>query len=273
MNDTALWLLSGSELCSCKSSYNHIYNKRTNLPSNSRSWGWIWKATILSKLKNFLWLLNHNCLPTKVTLTNKGINISPYGITSRSMSNISSLTAIRLTLFGGNWYNNTMVMLISPSIVSPPLTGKTPENCSITPSLTIILTGLLFYLFSFRLFGLPGTKISLTTNVVPHPSRKPTEAVEFFHISILSNCNPHITISIRWSPPNMNAYKLNIDVACLGNPGKRGIGGEVRTLQETGWWVSCKASTIPLITSWSSWLLGRASLLFWSTICALWRLI
>lgn len=57
------------------------------------------------------------------------------------------------------------------------------------------------------------------------------EAVEFYHVD--SNKVLHARkltiINVKWHPPIPHYYKLNIDGACLNNPGKKGSGELLET--------------------------------------------
>lgn len=58
---------------------------------------------------------------------------------------------------------------------------------------------------------------------------------------------PKMTIYIKWKPPYIGLFKLNIDGSCIGNPGKGGICGVFRN-NDSNWILGFNMS-VPYATS------------------------
>jgi len=86
--DTLTWSLTPHVFFSTSSAYKHatdnhsmtIHNTKDNhsmIIQNTKDYNWIWSLNCPNKIKYFMWLCNHNRLPTCHYLNSVGINIEP----------------------------------------------------------------------------------------------------------------------------------------------------------------------------------------------------
>lgn len=78
MNDSWYWRYEKLGNYSVKSSYLIMQNmaNESNTASNSRFWRKLWNLKIPNKVKHFLWRALSNCLPTKVLLLTKRVQVN-----------------------------------------------------------------------------------------------------------------------------------------------------------------------------------------------------
>lgn len=76
--DTSSWILTRNGAFSFRSVYYHISQSGTSNTITNNLFNCIWKAKTPNKIKFFLWLFQHNSLPTKATLSYRGIDLNPY---------------------------------------------------------------------------------------------------------------------------------------------------------------------------------------------------
>lgn len=74
--DTSTWRLTRNDTFSCKSAYYQISNSSNSQHPSNSTFSWIWNSKIPNKIKYFLWLIQHNSLPTKETLHHIGIHLN-----------------------------------------------------------------------------------------------------------------------------------------------------------------------------------------------------
>lgn len=74
-NDIPLWRLTGDGTFSCKSACHFIFNLKKGPYISHTSYRWIWHLNVPNKIKTSMWLLHHNSLPTKATLSKRGLNL------------------------------------------------------------------------------------------------------------------------------------------------------------------------------------------------------
>jgi hypothetical protein len=79
--DTLVWNWEKDDADSVRSSYHVICDEKERPlpePSNARKnkvWKEIWRAPVPNKIKNFMWRLAKNILPTRANLYKKGISL------------------------------------------------------------------------------------------------------------------------------------------------------------------------------------------------------
>jgi len=74
--DSVCWGLSGNGNFSTKTATSAAHELDfVNKPG--WKYNWIWKLDIMPKLKIFLWQLCHSSLPTRGTLSKRGLNLDP----------------------------------------------------------------------------------------------------------------------------------------------------------------------------------------------------
>ncbi|KAJ1417605.1 Reverse transcriptase zinc-binding domain [Sesbania bispinosa] len=69
--DTVIWGPEVSGEYSARSGYKWLSKLDTLTPHTS--WTWIWKAKAPENIKFMIWLICHNSLPTRSTLTQRGL--------------------------------------------------------------------------------------------------------------------------------------------------------------------------------------------------------
>ncbi|XP_062100071.1 uncharacterized protein LOC133805941 [Humulus lupulus] len=77
--DAWYWKLDHRGIYTVKSAYALIQSEKAvaNSSDNSGFWRLLWQLKIPPKVKNFLWLVSRDCLPTKDLLRNKGVSVNP----------------------------------------------------------------------------------------------------------------------------------------------------------------------------------------------------
>lgn len=74
--DYPIWGIAGSGFFTSSSAYKLISSK-IHHNTVKKDFNWIWTMKIPNKIKHFLWLLNHNRLPCRSTLSRMDIPIEP----------------------------------------------------------------------------------------------------------------------------------------------------------------------------------------------------
>ncbi|GAU21787.1 hypothetical protein TSUD_329120, partial [Trifolium subterraneum] len=79
--DTLIWNWEKDGVYSVRSAYHLLCDEKARLqpgpscPKRSKLWKEIWRAPVPNKVKNFIWRLAKNILPTRTNLHNKGIKL------------------------------------------------------------------------------------------------------------------------------------------------------------------------------------------------------
>ncbi|XP_058756815.1 uncharacterized protein LOC131630038 [Vicia villosa] len=73
--DRIVWNLENNDIFSVRSAYRYCINEAidTSHLRINENWDLIWKMKIPPRVKNFLWCLCRNCVPTRVRLIDKGV--------------------------------------------------------------------------------------------------------------------------------------------------------------------------------------------------------
>ena len=78
-----------------------------------------------------------------------------------------------------------------------------------------------------------------------------SQAVEYFYcVGKMMNVRQRVSMQVKWSKPPEGWFKLNLDGASCGNPGKAGGGGLIRDC--SGKWLKGFARSIGFATSMSA---------------------
>jgi len=106
--DKATWRFEKNGLYSVCNAYREIINSNDVLLHHrvSENWNIIWNLKLPPKIKNFLWRICRNCLPTRMRLITKGSSapqLVPYATMMRKMRNICFLRVIRVLVVDNGW--------------------------------------------------------------------------------------------------------------------------------------------------------------------------
>lgn len=226
-------------------------------------WNNIWNSTIWPKVSTFLWLLSHNRILTSDNLRKQKF-AGPSRCPNCKLDEETTLHLIQTCQFSRRLWEKITFRSQKEGRIHGDLTGtlrtwsQEPYQSKILNFLWQLIPGLLMWniwkernrqIFKDQEMSLDQVWTGLLNNLKEtlavkiwakedYPSNPWEQAIwDNWQIKLpLPNLNnrssqQHQTPATSWTPPPINMFQLNFDVASRGNPGQTGFGGAIRDSQ------------------------------------------
>ncbi|KAF7829986.1 reverse transcriptase [Senna tora] len=228
VEDNVSWAGNLNGQFSTKSAYFLICSFKFSWPEDS-NWSWIWKLGCHTRQKMFIWSVLMNGIPTKGNLAKRGMNISPLcPLCNQGIEECSHL--FRDCPISQQMWDQATPFFALQNHSDFNLWIKI--NCSnLSPSIYNIPHGTLFIYLIWHLWNARNRKIFenvnfSATNIIFLARGKAGEYN--FLVAKNAQCQKPPPISVKWTPPSPNWFKLNTDGSCILPSSDFGVGGILR---------------------------------------------
>lgn len=195
---------------------------------------WVWKLDVWPKIIPFLWLCHHDNVPVRQVIANRGISCELLcPICKRHNEAINHM--FRECPFAITFWNK----LRTPPTLSYSNNFDLLEwlkvNCLCDPHIKI--NGAPWSpLFPFAIWEIWKHRNRVVFKICPlnlhlHSICTWLAKKYFYCVGKNQKIKDFTTTLVRWRKPSMGWFKLNLDGASLGNPGKAGGGSLIRDSQ------------------------------------------
>lgn len=232
--DQPQWAFEKSGIFTIKSAYNWFFNKDFPSDSPPLPWKQIWKLQVCARIKFFMWQLSHNCLPTSEFLFKRKVinncSCALYDAELESANHLFlqcprfSLLRHRLPTFELEDIQNFVVLLYHYD------NQPAMKNCIST----------IFWLMWRARNEFIFKNKEINQDVLWNQRHS-------FNIRINKANKITSIVHLKWEPPPVGWFKVNIDGASIKNPGMAGIGAVIRN--HKGEFVAALAKNIGIATN------------------------
>jgi len=230
--DKATWRLEKNGLYSVRSAYREIINSNDamlhyRVPGN---WNKIWNLKLPPKIKNFMWRICRNCLPTRMRLLTKGVKCSPTCAICDNYEEDGKHLFFECSKSVGCWQRlgfwSSIQHVWSSTISCAELIFSLVQQLDITQQQIFSVT--LWSIWKHR-------NNKVWKNIVETNQHIGDRAVAFLNSwknaqeTIIRSLpvNSHSDIS-RWSKPSVGRFKCNVDAYFFVSLNKVGFGACIR---------------------------------------------
>jgi hypothetical protein len=262
--DKQVWRVERDGHFSVKSAYRLCTQDFIDTPHLTRPglWHLIWNLHTLPKVKNFLWRVCRNCLPTRVKLRTRGVNC-PH---SCVFCDAASEDSIHLFFLCRNSSSIWRQSKLSAEVTAA--TNVDNDAAGVIFNLlqrlnsadSVEMATILWSIWKQRNNKVWNNTLEGQNFVIVRAQEMVRDWTAVQHVQTHNSATPHATVIHRWKKPLPGRMKCNIDASFVGN--KVGIGMCIR--DDSGAFIRAKTEWFsPKCTVHVGEALGFLSALRW----------